>query len=146
MVSPWVVLAFRRTSVAAAVAATCAAGERLRAQVRALTRLLFARLMIHESRQVVGTTGQREYIPTLEGLSGVDIPDLDTLSRDPAYVLFNADYGRAARRERVVFTTIRSINPAIEVFARTRNKAAEHSAHSAALSWAVSWSRCQRAS
>jgi len=75
--------------------------------------------MIHESRQVVGTTGQREYIPMLDGLIGVDIPDVDTLSRDPAYMLFNAGCGRAVpRRERVVFTTIRNINPTIEVFAR----------------------------
>jgi 4-amino-4-deoxy-L-arabinose transferase-like glycosyltransferase len=113
--------------------------------------------------QLVGTSGQREYIPTLDGLNHVDIPDLETLNRvRPAYVLFNADYGRAVprdsdwgkmiqrlehgtagytlvarfreplpwawlpgmhrdltgpRRERIVFTTVRNINPTIEVFA-----------------------------
>lgn len=134
-------------------------------------------LMIHDSRyevdrwlkarvgpsQVVGTTGQREYIPTLNGLTHVDIPDVATLSRvHPAYMLLNADYARAVprdsdwgtliqglehgtagytmvarfrepvpwgwlpglhrdltgpRRERIVFTTVRNINPTIEVFA-----------------------------
>jgi hypothetical protein len=113
--------------------------------------------------QVVGFTGQREYNPTLGGLNHVDIPDMATLERThPAYMLFNADYGRALprdsdwgkmiqqlehgtagytlvarfreplpwgwlpglhrdltglRRERVVFTTVRNINPTIEVFA-----------------------------
>jgi hypothetical protein len=114
------------------------------------------------SGQVVGTTGQREYIPMLDGLSRVEIPDLETLARvHPAYMVLNADYGRAVprdsdwgkmmqrlergtagytlvarfraplpwgwlpglhrdltgpRRERVVFTTVRNINPTIEVF------------------------------
>jgi 4-amino-4-deoxy-L-arabinose transferase-like glycosyltransferase len=137
-------------------------------------------LMIHDSRyevdrwlqahaappDVMGTTGQREYIPNLVGLNHADIPDLDTLSRvHPAYMLFNVDYGRAVprdsdwgkmmqqlehgtagytlvarfreplpwawlpgmhrdltgpRRERIVFTTVRNINPTIEVFAADR--------------------------
>lgn len=113
--------------------------------------------------QVVGTVGQREYIPTLDGIRHVDVPDVGTLVRvHPAYMLFNADYGRAVprdsdwgkmiqqlergtagytlvarfrepvpwgwlpgmhrdltgpRRERIVFTTVRNINPTIEVFA-----------------------------
>jgi 4-amino-4-deoxy-L-arabinose transferase-like glycosyltransferase len=115
---------------------------------------------------VVGTTGQREYIPNLVGLNHADIPDLETLNRvRPAYMLFNVDYGRAVppdsdwgkmmqrleqgtagytlvarfreplpwvwlpgmhrdltgtRRERIVFTTVRNINPTIEVFAADR--------------------------
>jgi 4-amino-4-deoxy-L-arabinose transferase-like glycosyltransferase len=113
--------------------------------------------------QVVGTSGQREYIPTLDGFAHTDVPDLASLaSVHPAYMLFNADYARAVprdsdwgrliaglqhgtagyqlvgtfrealpwgwlpgmhrdltgpRRERVVFTTLRNINPTIEVFA-----------------------------
>jgi 4-amino-4-deoxy-L-arabinose transferase-like glycosyltransferase len=113
--------------------------------------------------QIVGSTGQREYIPNLDGLNRAEIPDLDTLERvHPAYMLFNADYGRAVprdsdwgkmiqrlehgtagytlvarfreplpwawlpglhrdltgpRHERVVFTTVRNINPTIEIFA-----------------------------
>ena len=113
--------------------------------------------------QGVGTSGQREYIPTLDGFIHTDVPDLASLaSVHPAYMLFNADYARAVprdsdwghliaalqhetagyrlvatfreplpwgwlpglhrdltgpRRERVVFTTIRNINPTIEVFA-----------------------------
>ena len=113
--------------------------------------------------QVVGTSGQREYIPTLDGFIHTDIPDLETLARvRPAFMLFNADYGHAVprdsdwgrliqglerqtagytlvarfreplpwawlpgmhrdlvgpRRERLVFTTVRNINPTIEVFA-----------------------------
>lgn len=113
--------------------------------------------------QIVGTAGQREYIPTLDGFTHTDIPDLDALARvHPAYMLYNADYGRAVardsdwgqmiqrlehgtagytlvarfraplpwgwlpglhrdltgpRRERIVFTTVRNINPTIEVYA-----------------------------
>ncbi|HEX6463549.1 MAG TPA: glycosyltransferase family 39 protein [Vicinamibacterales bacterium] len=134
-------------------------------------------LMIHDSRyhaerwlrahvgpgQIVGTSGTREYIPNLDGLSHTDVPNLETLDRvRPAFVLFNADYGRAVpretgwgqliaalqqgtagyklvarfrdplpwawlpgmhrdlvgpRSEHMVFTTVRNINPTIEVYA-----------------------------
>jgi hypothetical protein len=112
--------------------------------------------------QIVGSSGQREYVPRLDGIAHADVPNLETLGRvHPAFVLFNADYGRAVpletgwgqmmfalqndtagytlvrrfreplpwawlpgmhrdltgpRRERIVFTTVRNINPTIEVY------------------------------
>lgn len=113
--------------------------------------------------QLVGSSGTREYIPVLDGFNHVDISDLEKLARfHPAYMLINADYGRAVSRETdwgqliealergtagyklvarfrqplpwawlpgmhrdltgprletMVFTTVRNINPTIEVFA-----------------------------